>query len=577
MRIPGCALAALLVAGVLCAPAEGAEGLARDAEGWTVFTPSRDTRLIYVSSSHGDDEMGRPHSPGDAAVGADPFLPAGQVRPFRTVEAALEHARSGAADWVLLRRGDTWYQRETIRSLPDGRSPSERFLLATYGPDEARPLLKTGRVGGAIFLYGSFENMAIVGLHFHAHTRDTESPEFESYAGNSGFHFLVGPDGAGRHILVEDCRIEFGSLVMQTRRGSFRGAVVRRNLVLNTYSVTGHSNGFFAAGLDGMLLEENIFDHNGWRIQGDGGRNRSEGRATMFNHNTYFSRCRNVVFRGNMFLRAASMGNKWRADNPGASSDLLIDDNLYVEGEIGIGIGGNTDEPLRFQNVTIINNVLAGVGRTRPTGRTLGWYIGISDWDGGVLAGNCIIHQDNPEVGNVYGIRVGGGSTRNVRIHGNLIHGLHSTSAMVQLPGGARQQSILISRNVVQSTATEAALVHAAGNLAPYRLAQNIYHGVGEPERWFRIGDQSYGLDGWVERAGERGAVAQEVSFADPERTVARYNAAVGGEPTFEAFVAEVREQSRANWRPQYTARAVNDYIRAGFGIERVEAHGSHP
>lgn len=574
MRKLSRAVVALLAAFVLCGPVEGAGSLNKDKEGWTVFTPSRDARLIYVSSSHGDDSTGRPHTPNDAAVGANPFLPAGEVMAFRTVGAALEHARSGAADWVLLRRGDTWYQRETIHSLPDGRSPSERFLLGSYGPEEARPLLKTGDLGNSIFLYGSFENIAIVGLHFLAHTRDAESPEFESYAGNSGFHFLVGPDGTGRHVLVEDCRVEFGSLVTQTREGTFRDLVVRRNLVLDAYSVTGHSSGYYAHKVDGMVVEENIFDHNGWRIQGDGGRNRSEGRATMFNHNTYFNACRNVVFRGNMFLRAASSGNKWRADHTGSSSDLVIDENLYAEGEIGIGIGGNTREPLRFRNVRITNNVMVGIGRTQPTGRMLGWYLAISDWEGGLVGGNCMIHQDNREVGNVYGIHVGGSSTRNVRVQGNLIHGLHSTGALVQLPGGADQRGIALSGNVIQGTTGEAALVRAEGNLSPYRPAGNTYHGIRDPEQWFRIADQSYGLEGWTERTNETGAVAREVSFPDPQRTVAGYNAAVGGEPTFEAFVAEVRRQSKANWRPQYTARAVNDYIRAGFGMKRVQATG---
>jgi hypothetical protein len=37
--------------------------------------------------------------------------------------------------------------------------------------------------------------------------------------------------------------------------------------------------------------------------------------------------------------------------------------------------------------------------------------------------------------------------------------------------------------------------------------------------------------------------------------------------PTFEAFLAAAREQSRSNWRPELTAAAVNDYIREGFGV----------
>jgi hypothetical protein len=34
-----------------------------------------------------------------------------------------------------------------------------------------------------------------------------------------------------------------------------------------------------------------------------------------------------------------------------------------------------------------------------------------------------------------------------------------------------------------------------------------------------------------------------------------------------DAFAIEARKQSRLNWRTQYTAEAVNGYIRAGFGL----------
>jgi hypothetical protein len=55
--------------------------------------------------------------------------------------------------------------------------------------------------------------------------------------------------------------------------------------------------------------------------------------------------------------------------------------------------------------------------------------------------------------------------------------------------------------------------------------------------------------------------------YPDPNRTVGTYNASLGGSPTLLGFLAEARKQSKDNWRPQYTAEAVNIYIRAGFGI----------
>ena len=54
-------------------------------------------------------------------------------------------------------------------------------------------------------------------------------------------------------------------------------------------------------------------------------------------------------------------------------------------------------------------------------------------------------------------------------------------------------------------------------------------------------------------------------TYVDPNRSVGSYNASLGGVGTTAAFLAEARKQSRDNWRPQYTAAAVNSYIRAGF------------
>ncbi len=67
--------------------------------------------------------------------------------------------------------------------------------------------------------------------------------------------------------------------------------------------------------------------------------------------------------------------------------------------------------------------------------------------------------------------------------------------------------------------------------------------------------------------AREASAVLQQVSYPDPTRTVGSYNATLGGANSTEAFLIEAKNNSRSNWRPQYTAHGVNEYIRAGFGV----------
>ena len=55
--------------------------------------------------------------------------------------------------------------------------------------------------------------------------------------------------------------------------------------------------------------------------------------------------------------------------------------------------------------------------------------------------------------------------------------------------------------------------------------------------------------------------------YPDPTRTVGTYAGTLGLTATTDAFLAAARTQSKDNWNTALTASAVNDYIRAGFGI----------
>ncbi|MCA9669863.1 MAG: hypothetical protein KC503_29915 [Myxococcales bacterium] len=65
-----------------------------------------------------------------------------------------------------------------------------------------------------------------------------------------------------------------------------------------------------------------------------------------------------------------------------------------------------------------------------------------------------------------------------------------------------------------------------------------------------------------------KGETNSSGSFPEPQRTLVSYMQSIGAaSATFDEFVAQARKQSKANWRPEYTASAVNEYIRAGFGV----------
>ena len=66
---------------------------------------------------------------------------------------------------------------------------------------------------------------------------------------------------------------------------------------------------------------------------------------------------------------------------------------------------------------------------------------------------------------------------------------------------------------------------------------------------------------------GDTTSTAAALSYPDPGVSVGGYNATQSGQATHNAFMAEARKQSRAYWRDQYTALAVNAYVRAAFGL----------
>ena len=567
-------IVALLAAALAAVAGAGYAALPLDDEGWSILAPSADSRLFYVSDSEGDDATGQYVLPDDPAVGPDPRHPVGTILAYKTLDAAYALARTGFPDWVLLKRGDAWVRPATMSVNKVGRGDQERLVLTSYGPPAARPLLKYGErsaLSGVKFQHGY---LAIVGLDFYAHTRDPQSPDYAPELGGGGGMTVVNGGGVGanfRGLLVEDCRFRFfvSNIALQVigEPGANVGDIVlRRNVIADSWSGSSHSQGMYGHGLRDTLIEENVFDHCGWLIQGDGSNAQTGGMATFFNHDTYFGDCSTTTFRGNLFLRAASIGNKWRADATGGSAGLVVDNNLYVEGEVGIGMGGNTSEPFRFVNPTVTRNVVMHLGRSHPTGRSLAWGMDVNDWDGGTIAGNLFVHQQEVALANAFALVVHAGSTRNVAIRDNLFYGMNAGANFLfrlQDVGGG----ISVTGNRVLGPTTANRLVEL---LAPsdYSFTSNTYWSSRTPQsQWFRVGGVDQDFPDWVAASGETNATSRTVSFPRPDRTIETYDAWQDGPGTFDHFIAEARQQTRANWRTQYTAAAVNDYVRLGFGI----------
>ena len=515
-----------------------AAGAAAPDDGWTRLEPSADSQTLYVSSSTGDDENdGR-----------------SEEKPKRSIAAGKRLLRKGFPDRLLLRKGDAWDESFGDWSL-SGRSASERMVVSSYGSGAERPLLRTGTSDGLdAFSERQNDHVAVVGLHFRA----------DKYTGSGtqprGFLIL----GEVQDFLIEDCCIEGyeTNLVVQgaseypAPKGRHKNIAIRRCVVVDAYSTgTANSQGIFASGTDGLLLEENIFDRNGWRDDVKGS------APTWFRHNIYVQNLNtDVVVRGNIVARTDGMQVR---------SGGRIEDNLVLHNAIGIILGGGGFPAIETEgvDVTARRNVVLDGGDLQE-GSPRGWGIHLSNLrkalvDSNVIAHNTSGHAPFPVI---FDVANDGRGVEKTVFSNNVVYDWGGPARFAGPSPG--KFDVLLEKNRFQNEVTKDPLVQhePAVGAAGVRSVQNSFHSIADPKAWMQIGGTMSFTD-WRQRVQDTTSSAERASFPDSSRTIASYHASIGGEASLGAFMVEARKQSKANWRPQYTARAVGDYIRAGFGL----------
>lgn len=547
-------------------------------DGWTEFTPSADTNVIYVSQSGVYNCVA--HA---ASTIPDPFHPPTDIGTCRTPEEAQDLARHGYPDWVLFKRGDVW-MRPLGHWMKFGRSPTEMFLLGAYGDETLdRPTFKTGLQGGLYTGGGggspsTFNDFALVGLAFYANGRDTRSPDYQGPGdkyGSQGYVNLL----PGRNLLVEDCLFSnyTVNVILEVGGDSVINDVrFRRNVVVDAWALEcnddnnqGHAQGLFTAHIHGLLIEENVFDHNGWNDNPNLKNNCWSGQ-TWFNHNMYLSQGddANLIVRGNITSRAAHHGLQLR---PGG----IAEDNLFANDPLAM-FTGHSDSVVR-------KNVILGGSDLVQWGERLGrgWGIDVLPANNTLVEENIVAHK-NPGVEQAYSHAYAIGRsdfsvpTYNVNFQKNIAYNWKSPSLTVLTLGSVSPAptSLRITDNSFQEPNMPYQIVDFDDPAAayPHVFSANRYFTGAVPAHWFEVYDPTYTVryadfadwSGWI---GESGAVTDLVtSYPDPNRTIETYQTSIGGTASFDAFIARARQQRRGNYWMEYTAGAVNNYIRAGFG-----------
>ena len=278
------------------------------------------------------------------------------------------------------------------------------------------------------------------------------------------------------------------------------------------------------------------------------------------------------IIRNNITARSSSFGLKFR----GPVVDSLIQDNIFTanhtmcqihckeESEENSNIeftgniatqSGHTDRSggLRTnstRHLLVSNNILAN--NTLDGSPAFQFYYENSFFSNGdFFHGDDVVIQNN----TVYGWR------------GHYVYfGDTPDDAIVDY------NDVVIANNLFQGLPErEAGPRFLVAHMDPIELDridyfENRYDSNEPANEWFRIEAAPYlSLSEWQVQADEPDAQGIDAQFVDPDRTLATYNQTLGGAPTLEAFLAEARLQSKSNWRPEYTAQSIAEYIRAGF------------
>ncbi|MGE0617008.1 MAG: hypothetical protein AB7P04_15360, partial [Bacteriovoracia bacterium] len=293
-----------------CTDANDTEGSLSYAvkNGWTVAAPSADSRIIYVSSSGGNDSNS----------GLTPAMAK------RTIAAGLALLRSGYPDWLLLKRGDV-FSSQSIRFRINGRSPSERLVLSSYGSSIVRPQL----VGSneVISFDSGTRNIFISGLRVSS---SVVHPTSETY----GIRIL---GTAQSHIEFQDMYVEkfeenFSIQTYPSNGTRISNIVLRRNVIADAAANYWKAQGIYIQSVDGIDMIENIFEHNGWLAANETPTTPGSSQAptvgpNIYKHNVYVQGDGGLLDSSSVkFLRNIVTGT----DGAQFRSGGIVEDNLFV-------------------------------------------------------------------------------------------------------------------------------------------------------------------------------------------------------------------------------------------------------
>ena len=581
------------------------------------------SRLFYISAATGSDatgdiyfwdgsriidSAGKPADASGNAYGTDPMNPSAAVKAFKrwayvgprqdgtqdigspgTVGGPQPATRAGFPDWWMFKRGETFdlasdllsFARQTNPStnlvysslaVPGGRSATERQIVGAYGdvcqprPRFVHPML------GFVSLYNNaaspqFKNVAYLSLQFDGH----DVLPVGTYGGIT----LLYQTAASTDILFEDIWLDAAPVNIGSNNGA--QITLRRDLITDAFSTAGFSHGplgiYYEGASNGVLrIEESILMRNGF----SNGDPKTlpwppTGAQTwdMFSRNLYLNGKTNSMQSG-MFDSVSMMGASGDQFRPG----MRVERNFFYQGYVSMGAyGGYPDSD--GATGTMTDNILQrflGTGTNSNVGQP-GWGMNLTSGAFNVeVARNIVTGAQYAGTGAAFGIsplswvcydHTFHYATRYNRVHNNIFESPSDSAPFTisdgvtgeSTPGCAQWQPPGVKGNVVSNNV----LVSPSGTATAY---VPVGAAVGTSNDTAYSGNTFY---------ASRAAAASALGWVNPNRTLKTYMQANGVPVTsidgFPEYFGVASQLRRGQWQPQWTGKALVNYVRSGFGV----------
>ena len=579
------------------------------------------SRLFYISAATGSDvtgdiyfwdgnriidSAGKPADASGAAYGTDPMNPSAAVKAFKRwayvaprqsggdigthgpLGTPVVATRGGFPDWWMFKRGETFdlsqdllsFEREVnpgasavteSLSVSGGRSATERQIVGAYGDvclgrarfvHPQQGFLTRWETAG----FPLFKNVAYLSLHFDGH-------DVQPAASYGGITMLY-QGSANTNILFED--MWFDAAPIDIGAGNGAQVTLRRSIVTDAFSTAGFGHGpigiYYDGARDGVLrIEESILLRNGF----SGGDSKTmawppTGAQTwdMFSRNLYLNGQTSSMQSG-IFDSVSMMG----ASGDQFRQGMRVERNFFYQGYVSMGAyGGYPDADGATGSMT--DNVLqrfVGTGTSNNLGQP-GWGMGLTSGAYNVeVTHNIVTGAQYAGTGAAFGLsplswicdHTFHFATRSNRVHDNIFESPADSAPFTvedgvtgeSTPGCAQWQYPGVKGNVVSNNV----LISPSGKATSYNP---VGAGVGTSNDTAYSGNTLY---------ASRTTAAAALGWANPNRTLKTYMQANGvvvtsidGFPEYFNVASRLR---RGQWQPQWTGKALVNYVRGGFGV----------